>query len=426
MQSTGDGSRRTIQLALLVSLVLAGSCAVVEPPPGGPIDLTPPDLALMVPDSGAIVVGELKTIRLTFSEKMDRTSAVSWLFFFPDQRIRQTKWHGATEAEVILEYPLPPDTVIVVEVASGMRDAHKVKSRQSRRFPISTGGSIPQGAISGVLIMSDSAVTNGVVELYDIPPDTLEYFEQSLLRRTSTDETGAYRFEWLPVPGGPWLVRAFADPDNNLRPGDKDAQRLVPDSLSLTVDNPTVSAGVTTLYAWNAPGRILVGPFETPVHGEKVMAWTMVMAEEDTGWVPAPENGSTNPIFDLDPEGGGVIGQVMPGHNRIVFFVDVDGDSTFSSVPDTLLAFVPDSLRATAPDTVEAQKWFLEPWFMVEDVEVDPGMDTEFEIPAIAHSITPWTPPEPEPAVADSLSETSLDQDGIAPRDSLSVPEEDE
>jgi len=426
MQSTGNGSRRTIQLALLVSLVLAGSCAVVEPPPGGPIDLTPPDLALMVPDSGAVAVGELKTIRLTFSEKMDRTSAVSWLFFFPDQRIRQTKWHGATEAEVILEYPLPPDTVIIVEVASGMRDAHKVKSRQSRRFPISTGVSIPEGAISGVLIMADSAVTNGVVELYDVPPDTLEYFEQSLLRRTSTDETGAYRFEWLPVPGGPWLVRAFADPDNNLRPGDKDAQRLVPDTLSLTVDSPTASAGVTTLYAWNTPGRILVGPFETPVHGEKVMAWTMVMAEEDTGWVPAPEDGTTNPIFELDPEGGGVIGEVKAGHNRIVFFVDVDGDSTFSAIPDTLLAFVPDSLRTTPPDTVEVHQWFLEPWLMVEDVEVDPGMDTEFEIPAIAHSITPWTPPEPEPAVADSLAETGLDQDGIAPSDSLSVPEEDE
>ena len=420
MRSAENGSRQAIKLAFLVSLVLAASCAVVEPPPGGPVDTTPPTLALMSPDSGAVGVGELKTIRLTFSEKMDRTSAVSWLFFFPDQRIRQTKWRGATEAEVILEYPLTPDTVIVVEVASGMRDAHKVKGRQSRRFPISTGDSIPSGTIGGVLIMADSAVTNGVVELYDVPPDTIEYFQQPLLRRTTTDKTGAFRFDWLPTPGGPWLLRAYTDPDNNLRPGDKDAQRLLPDTLSLTADTSSVSTGVTTLYAWNTPGRILVGPFETPLHGEKVMAWTMAMAEEDTGWVPAPEDGSTNPIFDLDPMDGGVIGEVKPGRNRIVFFVDVDGDSTFSGVPDTLLVFVPDSLRASVADTVEIQNWFLEPWLMVEGVEVLPGMDTDFEVPALAHSITPWTPPEPEPAVPDSL-----DEDGTASADSVFVPEED-
>jgi hypothetical protein len=178
---------------------------------------------------------------------------------------------------------------------------------------------------------------------------------------------------------------------------------------------------VTTLYAWNTPGRILVGPFDTPEHGEQVMAWTLTMAEEDTGWVPAPEDGSKLPIFRLDPEGGGVIGEVKPGRARVIFFVDVDGDSTFSGVLDTLSAFVPDSLRTTAPDSVDVQEWFLEPWLMVEGVVVEPGMDTDFEIPAIAYSITPWTPPEPEPAAPDSLDEARS-----AAGDSLSVPEEDE
>ena len=383
---------------------------MVEPPPGGPIDTTQPHLAGMAPDSGATGVGNLKTIRLTFSEKMDRTSAITWLHFFPDQRIRQTKWHGATEAEVILEFPLTPDTVIVVEVASGMRDAHKVKSRQSRRFPIATGDSIPAGAINGVLIMADSAVTNGVVELYEVPPDTLEYFQQPLLRRTATDKTGAYRFDWLPVPGGPWLARAYTDPDNNLRPGDKEAQKLLPDTLCLTTGSPTVSPGVTTLYAWNTPGRILVDPFDSPEHGDPVLAWTLNMAEEDTGWVPAPEDGSINTISRLDPGSGGVITEVKPGQARVIIFLDVDRDSTFSGVPDTLAAFVPDSLRTTASDSVAAREWFLEPWFMIEGVVVEPGLDTELEIPAITYSITPWTPPPPAP---------------VAP-DTLSVPEEDE
>jgi hypothetical protein len=415
----------TLGLALVVSLVLAGACAVVEPPPGGPIDITPPWLVAADPDSGSIAVGELKKIRLTFSEKMDRTSAVTWLYFFPDQRIRQTKWHGAVEAEVILEFPLPPDTVIIVEVASGMRDAHKVKSIQSRRFPIATGDSILGGTINGVLIMADSAVTNGVVELYDVPPDTLEYFQQPLLRRTTTDETGSYRFDWLPVPGGPWLVRAFTDPDDNLRPGDRDAQRLVPDTLSLTPDNPVASPGVTTLFAWDTPGRILVGPFQVSAHGEPVLAWTLVVAEEDTGWVPAPEDGSSNPITWLDPATGGVLDDVPPGRNRVLVFVDVDGDSTFGGVPDTLLVVIPDSLRPAAEDTAPA--WFLEPWLMVEGIQIEAGLDTELTLPDGPYMLTPWTAPEPEPAMPDSLpggeaEETGEGTSSGAVPDTLSQP----
>ena len=67
MRSKVRGSRPAIWAALILSLVLAAACAVVEPPPGGLIDTTPPTLSVMNPDSGAIVVGDLKTIRLTFS-----------------------------------------------------------------------------------------------------------------------------------------------------------------------------------------------------------------------------------------------------------------------------------------------------------------------------------------------------------------------
>jgi hypothetical protein len=224
-----------------------------------------------------------------------------------------------------------------------------------------------------------------------------------LLRRTTTDEKGAYRFDWLPVPGGPWLVRAFTDADDNLRPGDRDALRLLPDTLHLTVEQPEDSGGVTTLFAWDTPGRVLVGPFEPPTHTGQVMGWSLKMAEEDTGWVPAPEDGTTNPIFSLDPASGGVIGEVSPGLNRVLVFVDVDGDSTFSGIPDSMLAFVPDSLRSASPDTTLGGDWFLEPWLMAEDIQVEPGLDTRLNLPVEPFLLTPWTPPAPEPASPDSL-----------------------
>ncbi len=371
--------------------MLLASCAVVEPPPGGPPDKVGPHLEFMIPDSASTGLGAIDEIHLTFSEKMDRVSAVTWLHFFPDQRIRATKWHGAKRADIVLEYPLPPDTVIIVEIAAGMRDAHKVKNRRGRRYPISTGGSIPGGRISGVLVMADSAVTNGVIELYDVPPDTIEYFQQSLLRRTVTDRTGSYTFDWLPVPGGPWLLRAYADPNGDLRPGEAEAQRLLPDTLSLTTEASEAVAGVTTLYAAKTPGRILVAPFAPASFLGRSMAWTMHITEEDTGWVPAPLEQAN--FAWLDPAAESPVAEVKPGPNRMIVFVDVDGDSTFSGVPDSLLTLTPDSLRDAGGDS--AISHFMEPWIMVEGLEVLPGLDTLLELPGHAYSLTPWIPPPP-------------------------------
>ncbi len=161
------------------------------------------------------------------------------------------------------------------------------------------------------------------------------------------------------------------------------------------------------------------------------MAWTLTMAEEDTGWVPVPEGGQTHPIFPLDPASGGVIGEVQPGRNRVLVFVDVDGDSTFSGVPDTLLAFVPDSLRTTLPDSVSSADWFLEPWLMVEEIFIEPGLDSELNLPALPYNLTPWTQPEPAAILPDSLLESGTDGadlgDGAeAADDSLTVTGEKE
>jgi len=410
--STRGGSRSEtprrvgfgLALALAAAILLA-ACAVVEPPPGGPKDEVRPHLVTMSPDSGSMDLGVVSKLELTFSEKMDRVSAFSWLHFYPDQRIRQTKWHGATRAEVTLEEPLPPDTLVIVEIAGGMRDAHRVANRRGRLYPITTGGDIPGGQISGVLVMADSAVSNGVVELYDVPPDTLEYFQQSLLRRTTTDKTGAYLFDWLPTSGGPWLLRAFADADGDLRPGEREAQRLLPDTLGLSAADPVLVAGVTTLYPYNTPGRLLIAPFADSTRVASSLAWTMQITEEDTGWVPVPVTRAN--FAPLDPAAVSEILEVAPGANRLLVFVDVDGDSTFSGVPDSALTTLPDTLRGAYADSVISH--WLEPWFMLENLEVSPGLATDVTLPAVALTYTPWTPPEP--TRADSLA--------AAPDDSL-------
>jgi len=397
-------------LAILVWLALVSACAVVEPPPGGPVDSTPAHVVSVYPDSGLTGLGEVSTLRIRFSEKMDRQGAVSWLFFFPDQRIRKTKWHGATEAEVFLEAPLPADTLIVVEIAGGMRDAHKVRNKQSRRFPLATTDSLFTGLIGGILLLDDGPVTNGVVELYGLQPDSVEYFQRDLLRRTTTDETGSYYFQWLPVPSGPYLVRAFADEDGNLRPGDKDAKRLVPDTLSLDDQAPTVTAGVTTLFAWDTPGRLICAPFDPPQWDGQVRAWSMAVGAADTGWVPVPEKSPAPTSGDLFPGEGGTLMKVTSGLNRVVAFVDLDNDSTFSAIPDSLLVPV-------APDQV---RWFLEPFQVIENVELEAGLFANFSLTAFGDTLQATE--APEVVVPDSLAALVGDTLSVDLPDSLQTP----
>jgi len=402
---------RALAGALLACLLL-GACAVVEAPPGGPPDITAPRLAAVSPDSGAVALVEVRTLRLTFTEKMTRQPAEGWLHFYPKQRIRSTSWHGAREAEVELFEPLPADTVVIVEVAATLQDAHKVKSRESRRFPLATGATIPGGRLSGALVMGDSAVTNGVVELFALTPDTLEYFQRPLLRRAVTDHTGRWSFEWLPVPGGPWLVRAFADGDANLRPGEREAQRLLPDTLTLSIERPEMQAGALTIYAHGTPGNLRVPPFDRRGWAGGWYAWAMVVAESDTGWTPAPPAARGAKPAALDPDEGSTLEKIPSGPVRVVVFADVDGDSLFGGVPTDLLR--PVAAAASWPDTLGAPA-YLEPWWLVEDLVVPPGLAIDLIVPVTPPGLTAWTLPDSLAAPADSLA---------APADSTSTPKE--
>lgn len=387
--------------AALAACALLGACAVVEAPQGGPQDITPPRLAAAWPESGSVAVGPLRTFRLTFSEKMTRQPAEGWLHFYPQQRIRRTSWDGAREATVELFEPLPADTVVVVEIAGPLQDAHKVKARESRRFAIATGDSLPTGRVSGALVMGDSALTNGVVELFAVPPDSIEYFRQPLLRRTVTDEAGRWSFDWLPVPGGPWLARAYADGDGNFRPGEREAQRLLPDTLSLATGRAAALAGVVTLYAHGTPGRLLVAPFAQTTWTGLWGAWPLAVTENDTGWAPAPQprEARAPKATRLDPLATTVVDKVPSGDVRVVLFADVDGDSLLGTLDGALIRTLAPAVGW--PDTLGADL-YLEPWWVVENLHVLPGLAADLPMPDRLPTFTAWTRPDSARAADDA------------------------
>jgi len=389
--------------AWLLSLALLAACAQPLPPPGGPEDRTPPHLVAARPESGSTGHGPTDRVRIEFSEKMDRAEAYRWLNVFPDRKIRKTGWSGARIATVEFEEPLPADTVVVVEIKPNMKDLHGVPQPQGRRWAFATGDSIPDGAIGGGVVLEDEPLGRAVVELLPAGPDSVRLVQRPVLRRAVADSAGIWKLRWLPATGEAWLLRAYDDRNLDRRAADSEAQRVFPDTLRLMPDRRNLDVGVLVVYRPDTPGQLageLSGRPDTP--GD-VFAFVLSIAEEDTGYVPAPDRPGAPAAQAVPDTGTFTLTGAGPGLVRAVFFVDLDGDSLFTAVGDTA-------------DTV----WALEPWALVDSLEAAPGLTTPLPAPVWPDTLTPW----PAPARPDTLA--SPDTLQAAPGDTAAgAPQEE-
>jgi len=395
------GGAWLLSLALLAGLATVLSCAHPMPPGGGPPDETPPWLTQAWPESAATGQGEVTELRFTFSEKMDRQDAFRWLRLYPRRTFRSTRWHGSQTAVVQLETALPPDSVAVVELLPGMKDNHGVPQPSGRMWPFATGDTLPTGVIEGSLVLENKPLIGGVVELLPDGPDTVRLQQRPVLRRARTDSTGTYRLAWLPKIGDGWLLRTY-------------------DTLRLSPDAPRLDLGLRTLYQPTTPGTLEGELEERPAAPGPIFAFLQTIAEEDTGFVPRPQPPAGGPNQAVPDTGRFTLTEAGPGLVRAIFFVDRDGDSLFSAIP------VPE-------DTL----WTLEPWAMVDSVQVEPGLRAALPAPVWPDTLTPWSAPIlpdttiaawpdtlapawPDtlaPAAADTLGPSSAPPPGQAPAD---------
>jgi len=396
--SAGRRSRRfrgaADGVALGICLLLAcllGACATIEPPQGGPVDRTPPSVLAVSPDSGAVGLDGLSELEIIFSEKVNPQPAIRFLHLYPPLEYGATKWHGRRRVTVELREPLPPDTVIVVEIPRGYSDVHRVESRLSLRYPLATADSLPSGRITGRLRFEDEPAAGAVIELYPVPPDTLEYFRQDFLRRAETDSTGDFVLPWLATPGGPYLLRAFLDRNGDLRPADNEPQRLLPVEITLTTESPTADAGTHILYGPQAPGRLLGLAGASEADARHLFGWTQKIAEGDTGF--APQHLKTPPPGQapVAPGDTTVFDPAGPGTIRAILFADLDGDSLLSALPDS----------SAVPDTV---LWRWEPHVTAEPLEIAPGLDLVAPLPAVPDTLTSCPTPPPARASRDTAA----------------------
>jgi len=154
---------RRIASALVVCiLMLAAGCARVGPPGGGPPDTTPPEVVSTTPADGAVEVPLDASVRIEFSEDMNRLSVERAFSITPRIDLRNLRWE-ATTLVATPEEALPESTSFVVRVGESADDYHKVKLEEAFTFAFSTGPTVDSGVIAGEVTRAGEPVEGATV-----------------------------------------------------------------------------------------------------------------------------------------------------------------------------------------------------------------------------------------------------------------------
>lgn len=209
------------------------SCARQMPPPGGPLDKTPPRVIDTVPADDSVRVGLDTPIRIRFSEAMDRRSVERALFISPQGAEEfDFKWRGDV-LEVRLSDGLQADRTYLVTVGQESADEWRNRMRSSYSFGFATGERLNRGELNGRVLKSKEERGQVFVWAYDlsvvVAPDPGKDRPTYV---TQPDETGHFV---LPRLGsGNYRIFAFGDQNNDRAYSSGDLLALPPGDVVLS------------------------------------------------------------------------------------------------------------------------------------------------------------------------------------------------
>lgn len=131
---------------LVLALALAG-CASQVPPTGGPPDTDPPAVTASSPAPGDVRFAG-GTIRLEFSERVDRRSLQESAFLSPSAGLLRFDWSGSS-VEISVAETLRANTTYILTVGTDLKDARNNRLAEAFLLPFSTGDLIDSCGISG-------------------------------------------------------------------------------------------------------------------------------------------------------------------------------------------------------------------------------------------------------------------------------------
>ena len=222
---TGGGAARVGRsdvrglFALALSLF---ACATPVAPEGGPVDATPPRLVATSPEADAVGVAE-RTVRLTFSERIDARSAAQAVTVTPlaGPGEPQPTVEAAADELVVTLPALRDSTTYVVTVGTQLADRRGVRLPAPLTLAFATGPTLDRGRITGAVRQpTDGAGVAGLTVLaYRVLGDSLP--DPRTARPDARTETGADgAFELGYLADVPHFVAALRDLNRNGRADD--------------------------------------------------------------------------------------------------------------------------------------------------------------------------------------------------------------
>lgn len=239
------------------ALALAGlaACAEMAPPPGGPVDKTPPRLLGFEPDSLRTGASEFEPLRFAFSEKVDRRTFASALTVVPAVELSRPSFDGETVSVHPLE-PWPEDQVIFWSLSAAMKDKHGVSMGHARSGAFTRRDSLPGGSISVLPVVAEGAWKKGASLQADLTLPLAEGERRAkLFRRAARSDPGAIELTLMDVPSGPFDLIVFLDGNGNGRRDEREPVAEL-DSLYLRGPERMLELGAITLVDLEGPVEI--------------------------------------------------------------------------------------------------------------------------------------------------------------------------
>lgn len=171
-------------------------CAAVKTPSGGAKDTTPPAVVSVNPPGEAINIAGGTTLRIEFSEYVDRKTVASAFHLQPLSDQELTVEYDDDAVEVTLPDSLLPDQTYVITISRSLKDERGVELAEAVHLAYSTGDRIEKRQISGRVDFSPDPM---VIHLWDLSrvenSDTI--FAAAPHYITESADDGNFRFRYL-------------------------------------------------------------------------------------------------------------------------------------------------------------------------------------------------------------------------------------
>ncbi len=272
-------NRPPVLQALLAVAVLAIACANPSLPPGGPPDEAPPVILSVSPENNSVGTTP-KSLKLQFNEVISESpkgasNLKDLIFISPKSGEPRVSWKR-NRLEIHPSDGWKPNAVYSIQIKPGIQDLRNNTIDSSIALVFSTGGAIPDTRITGVAFdwAAAKGISSAVVEA--ISADSVVY-------QVVSDTAG--RFELRNLPPGPYVVRAFADRNNNREP-----DRLeIWDSAGVTLTenasaelyaflHDTVGLRITEVALLDT-NRVIKVTYDKPYPSEQVFTPDMIVVQ---------------------------------------------------------------------------------------------------------------------------------------------------